>query len=195
MLSGCCKPLDPRTRRTRQLLHDALETLLETRDFGGLSIQDIADAATVNRATFYDHYPDKSALLEATVAHRFHDLLARRGVTFDGTCLGAARALILGVCDFLAGPVGIGNCRERRLEPHLESAMVAVLRAMLLAGFQQHPVPGSIAPELRAATVGWAIYGGVKEWVQISGPAASEQGMERVWELVSPLLGVAPDAR
>jgi AcrR family transcriptional regulator len=69
------KPSIPVIRRTRQLLQQALEKLLETKDFDKISVQDIADAATVNRVTFYDHYTDKFALLECVVAGRFQNLL------------------------------------------------------------------------------------------------------------------------
>ena len=59
--------LDPRVRRTRQLLQEALRKLLKIKEFDKISVQDISDAATVNRATFYDHYDDKFGLLECMV--------------------------------------------------------------------------------------------------------------------------------
>ena len=62
------------------------QTLMQTKSFDEISVQDITEAATVNRATFYDHYTDKFALLEAMVAGGFHRLLHERNVTFDGTC-------------------------------------------------------------------------------------------------------------
>ncbi len=39
--------LDPRVRRTRQLLLQAFFELLSTKDFGAISVQDIAEKATV----------------------------------------------------------------------------------------------------------------------------------------------------
>lgn len=75
-----CEIVDPRIRRTRKLLQQALGKLLETKDFDTISVQDITDAATLNRATFYDHYADKSALLECMVGSRFLELLAEREV-------------------------------------------------------------------------------------------------------------------
>lgn len=78
--------VDPRIRRTRHLLQQALEKLLESKEFEDISVQDITEAATVNRATFYDHYTDKFALLECMVATQFFGLLGERGVAFDGTC-------------------------------------------------------------------------------------------------------------
>src|SRR5580692_10535191 len=63
-----CEVRDPRIRRTRQLLQEALRTLLWSKQFDEISVQDIAEAATVNRATFYDHYADKFALADALIA-------------------------------------------------------------------------------------------------------------------------------
>lgn len=56
--------LDPRVIRTRQLLRDALVSLIPERGYDAISIQDIADRATINRTTFYLHYRDKNELLE-----------------------------------------------------------------------------------------------------------------------------------
>src|SRR5271166_2534396 len=132
MALATCETLDPRIRRTRQLLQQALEKLLETKEFDKISVQDIADSATVNRATFYDHYTDKFTLLESLVGCRFQALLVERGVQFDGTCKSALTAIVLAVCDYLRQIQG--PHRERQLEPHMESAIITVVRRMLLEG-------------------------------------------------------------
>jgi AcrR family transcriptional regulator len=56
---------DPRILRSRRMLMDALARLLMKKEFEDVSVQEIADEATLNRATFYLHYPDKNALLQA----------------------------------------------------------------------------------------------------------------------------------
>src|ERR1700742_2625499 len=114
--------VDPRIRRTRVLLQDALGKLLERKEFEKISVQDISEAATVNRATFYDHYADKFALLECVAAGGFLNLLDGRGVGFDGTCPNALRGIVLGVCDYLAGAPGMASDRQPQMEPHLEAA-------------------------------------------------------------------------
>src|SRR6201982_113120 len=92
---------DPRILRSRRMLMDSLEKLLKNKEFEDISVQEIADEATLNRATFYLHYPDKNALLEALTGSRFRNLIERRGITFTD-CNGALRAIALGVCDYLA---------------------------------------------------------------------------------------------
>jgi len=54
---------DPRVIRSRQLLRAALISLIPQKGFGAISVQDITDRATLNRATFYLHYHDKTELL------------------------------------------------------------------------------------------------------------------------------------
>ncbi len=178
--------LDPRIRRTRQLLQESLEKLLKKQEFDQLSVQDITDAATLNRATFYDHYADKFALLECMVGSRFHDLLAERKVQFDGTCASALKAIVLAVCSYLTRMRGSNF--ERQLEPHMESAIIAVVRRMLLDGLARHPAENGIRPETIAAAASWAIYGAAREWTQTDNRCAPEEIADQVMTLVAPIL-------
>ncbi|NBD24979.1 TetR/AcrR family transcriptional regulator [Paenibacillus glycinis] len=66
---------DPRVLRTRQLIRDAFRALLRSKGFDAISIKDIARHATINRATFYDHYVDKYALLDETIEQAFHAMI------------------------------------------------------------------------------------------------------------------------
>ena len=93
---------DPRVRRTRQMLHEAFKTLLAEKGFEAISVQDIAERSTVNRATFYDHFTDKFALLEDMFGEEFRATFLRRMEGVTGTCPGAIRQLILTVCDFVS---------------------------------------------------------------------------------------------
>src|SRR5436190_8682302 len=185
MVEGTLETLDPRIRRTRHLMQRALEKLLEKKEFEAISVQDIADAATINRATFYDHYTDKFSLLECSIAGRFHDLLEERLPQLDVTCQAALQAIAMALCDYLARMQGPG-CK-RQLEPHMETAIIAVVRRTLLDGLQRHPREDAIAPEMVAATASWAIYGAVKEWVKTPDRSPSEEIAKTVMTLVSPI--------
>src|SRR3954447_6125925 len=55
--------VDPRVLRTRRLLQDALLSLAREQSLDSISVADVADRATVNRSTFYQHYPDTDTLL------------------------------------------------------------------------------------------------------------------------------------
>ena len=180
-----CKTIDPRVRRTLQLLHDALDRLLASKEFEAISVQDITDAATLNRATFYDHYPDKTALLKCMVAVRFQALLDGRGVRFENSCESALAAFAQGVCDYLSG---LWNQR-RSLDPHLESEVIGVVKDRILHGLRRHAAPGAVPPpEMTAAAVSWAIYGGAKEWLNTPDRPPSEQAAATIAALLKPVL-------
>jgi AcrR family transcriptional regulator len=67
--------LDRRVRRSRRLLGEALLALVLERDFGAITVQEIADRADLNRATFYLHFASKEELLIAALVERFDEFL------------------------------------------------------------------------------------------------------------------------
>ena len=58
---------DRRVRRSKAALQRALVELVLERGYHGLSVDALAERADVTRATFYAHYLNKEALLEAVV--------------------------------------------------------------------------------------------------------------------------------
>jgi len=190
-----CEVRDPRIRRTRQLLHDSLSALLQSRPFEEISVQEIAEAATVNRATFYDHYADKFALLDALIAGGFHKLVHERQVEFDGSCPSAAATIIRAACDYLQrihdqAPYHQGPCSFQAL---LDAAMTAAIRRVLLVGMKTYPADPSVSPEMRATAASWALYGAVKEWFSTPHQPPGEAIVPEILALILPIL--TPPAR
>lgn len=162
---------------------DALVKLMTQKDFDEISIQEIADEATLNRATFYLHYTDKSALLQAMTAVRFGELIARRGLSFTD-CDGALRAIALGVCDYLAESAG---CPSQLSKMPLEGSIVPVVEGMFKKGAADHaPVPG-VDPDLLATTAAWAIFGAARSWFQTPDRIPAEEMAARIESLVKPI--------
>jgi AcrR family transcriptional regulator len=186
-----CEVRDPRMRRTRQLLQGALLQLLGSKSFDGISVQDIAEAATVNRATFYDHYTDKFALLEALIAGGFHRMLAERSVHYDGTCPSAAGAIVLAACDYLTTVrASQGGCERRsNVEALEDAAMIAAIRRVLAAGMKAHTRIPVERRAMQSAAASWAIYGAVKEWLNSQDRRPAEAIVPEIVAMITPLLG------
>jgi AcrR family transcriptional regulator len=186
-----CEVRDPRIRRTRQLLQGALLELLKSKQFDDISVQDIADASTVNRATFYDHYTDKFALLEALIAGGFHRMLNERSVRYDGTCPSAAAAIVLAACDYLTTlQEAQGGALNRRsnVEALEDAAMVAAIRRVVADGMAKHTIIPEQRRAMQAAAVSGAIYGAVKEWLKMPERPAAETIVPEIVEMVGSLL-------
>jgi AcrR family transcriptional regulator len=190
-----CQVRDPRIRRTRKLLQAALGGLMQTKSFDEISVQDITEAATVNRATFYDHYTDKFGLLEAMVAGGFHEFLDDRKLRYETGCPAALSAIIQATCDFLVQAHAGGNCaRQTAFEPLMDAAIVAAIRRLLIDGLKRAEHPSGVPPELIAAAASAAICGGVKQWLSMPDRPSSRAFVAQLLGLVLPMLNAGSTA-
>lgn len=174
---------DPRILRSRRMLMDSLVRLLSRKEFDDISVQEIAEEATLNRATFYLHYPDKNAILRAMTAQRFRDLIARRGLAFTN-CDDALRAIALGVCDYLAESTG---CPGQLAKMPLEGSIIPVVEDMFREGARNHAVKPGVDPELLATTAAWAIFGAARGWHQTPDRIPAEEMARKIEAMVKPL--------
>src|ERR1700728_1713602 len=174
---------DPRIVRSRHMLMEALAKLLIHKSFDDISIQEIADEATLNRATFYLHYPDKNALLQAMTAARFGELIARRGLSFTD-CDGALRAIALGVCDYLAETTG---CPSQLAKMPLENSVIPVVEGMFQEGAEKHAMAPGTDPNLLATTAAWAIFGAARRWHQTPDRIPAEEMAAKIEAMVKPI--------
>jgi AcrR family transcriptional regulator len=175
---------DPRILRSRRMLMDSLVRLLKKKEFEDISVQEIADEATLNRATFYLHYPDKNALLQAMTEVRFRDLLERRPITFTD-CNGALRAIALGVCDYFAETIG---CPTQLARMSLEGSIVPVVEGMFKEGLAHHGIAPGADGALLATTAAWAVFGAARRWFQTPNRIPAEEMAARIETMVMPVL-------
>jgi len=175
---------DPRILRSRRMLMDALARLLMKKEFENISVQEIADEATLNRATFYLHYPDKNALLQAMTGVRFRDLIERRGITFTD-CNGALRAIALGVCDYLAETT---SCPGQLAQIPIEGSIIPVVEDMFKEGLAHHGMALGVDAALRATTAAWAVFGAARRWFQTPNRSPAEEVAARIETMVTPVL-------
>jgi AcrR family transcriptional regulator len=175
--------IDPRILRSRRMLMDALVRLLSKKEFDDISIQEIADEATLNRATFYLHYADKSALLQAMTDVRFRDLIERRGISFTD-CNGALRAIALGVCDYLAEST---KCPSQLVQIPLEGSIIPVVEGMFKEGLAHHAMAPGIDAAMLATTSAWAVFGAARRWFQTPDRIPAEEMAAKIETMVKPV--------
>src|SRR3984957_14353506 len=179
---------DPRIRRSRNMLMEALAKLLTKKDFDDISIQEIAAEATLNRATFYLHYPDKDALLQAMTDLRFRDLMECRGVSFTD-CNGALRAIALGVCDYLAEST---SCPGQLAQIPLEGSIIPVVEGMFKQGLARHGIAPGVDAALLATTAAWAVFGAARRWFQTTDRIPAEEMAAKIEAMVKQIFLSAP---
>jgi len=183
-LQSATESTDPRILRSRRMLMEALARLLSKKEFDDISVQEITEEATLNRATFYLHYPDKNALLQAMTGARFRDLMDRRGITF-ADCHGALRAIALGVCDYLAENT---SCPAQLARISLERSIIPVVEGLFQEGISRHELAPGADPALLAATAAWAVFGAARRWFQTSDRIPAEEMAAKIEAMVMPVI-------
>lgn len=75
---------DRRSKRTQQLIGNALVELMLEKRYDTITVQDILDRADIGRSTFYAHYTDKEDLLMSQIGRvirQLHEYTATMGHT------------------------------------------------------------------------------------------------------------------
>ncbi|HEX9012680.1 MAG TPA: TetR family transcriptional regulator [Anaerolineaceae bacterium] len=185
--------VDPRVKRTRKLINQAFVDLMNEKGFQAITVQDIADRAEVNRATFYAHYEDKYDLLDRYVREGFRDWLSQKVSPQEGFRLDLLARLVAGVFEFSAEMNDHCGRLDKQLEPMLALAMQEELAAFLQEWFRQ---PYGDAPALRqpeeavAMIWSWAILGAGMQWSRGGKELSAKEAAGQVVEvLLRPLEG------
>jgi AcrR family transcriptional regulator len=124
---------DPRVIRTRQLLQDAFDSLIQEKDFESITVRDIAERATVNRTTFYAHFVDKFEILEVKLMESFMTIINRRISGHEILNEETIESIFLGVCDFHKGLRTMCKRRYESLGPLFEIQIKKKIQAILLS--------------------------------------------------------------
>jgi len=175
--------VDPRTRRTRQLLVQAFNELLGDKSFDAMTVQDIADRATVNRATFYAHFEDKYALLDAVASESFRQALTGKMPPHAGLDGPNLQLLIEIVCEYLEWHFvhckpSIRTQFDSLVEQQVKQQLYQVILDWLKGATSQDDA------ELRATAADWAIYGLAMYWSQGERKETSAEFARRALPLI-----------
>lgn len=162
-----------------------MRSLLCQKPFSEISVADIAEQATVNRATFYAHFEDKGHLASTMMAEDLHDAIIERlrpPVAFGPDGLTEITAAMF---EFMART--LGGCRKHADEfaTTVGTTLQETLQKFLLRWLELDPhamrhYRGS-TPDAVATVLAWSIYGGAMRWSNLARrPDATEAAREIV---------------
>jgi len=160
--------LDPRVRRTRKLLEDALRELMSERHLDEITVADITERAAVNRATFYAHFEDKGHLASTMLSEDLHDALLKQlkpPVPFDQESL---TRLTIGMFEFVGRLQARCPKHSDGFPPSIGETLQKTLENMFLTWMELDPkvarhFPGTDSGVVAGVFV-WSIYGGAIRW-------------------------------
>jgi AcrR family transcriptional regulator len=167
MVIGQVNANDPRVKRTRHLLQQTLLDLMREQSFSAITVQDLAERSTLNRATFYAHFEDKYDLLDSIMREGVEQALASTVPDAAPLTSETLRTPCQAVFTYFAQMQDHCKPRDRQLEPMLEKAAQDVLYGFILRWLQRVPfanLPGGASMETVASVVSWAIFGAAGQW-------------------------------
>ena len=184
-----CEKTDPRVLRTRKLIGEAFLAVLTEKGFEDLSVQDVADRAGINRATFYAHYADKYALLAEWIRKDFAERLEEWKLLDRDLSAESVRALFVSVCAYVAGLHGHCKPPHRHLDWMLEQE-ITVYCANLFCRWagRREPPKGEVPQRLRSTAAAGALYALVLEWLGAEKGSKSESFVAPVLPFITDIL-------
>jgi AcrR family transcriptional regulator len=158
--------IDPRVVRTRRLLLDSFESLLdEHKAIRAISVQSITEHAGVNRATFYAHFSDKYELMSEWKRDLFRQSLNDKLLDKNNVEAISFEQLIETVLEFSISYRRYFRHVNKQYEPLFEAAMQQEMKtALLLMLENMSPKDLSLSPQDMATFLSWAIFGSANEW-------------------------------
>jgi AcrR family transcriptional regulator len=154
--------LDPRVKRTRQLLEQSFLDVVSQKGFQSVSVQDITEKAGVNRATFYAHFPDKYALLDYSVRQGFRQELEKRMLNVCTFTTDNLRALVITVCEYIVMASSHCNPPSSQFEQVMETQVKLQTQELIQKWLEKLSL--DVDPKLASTATSWAIYGLAVQW-------------------------------
>lgn len=182
--------LDPRVRRTRNLIEQAFGELLTEKGFQFITVQDITERAEINRATFYAHFPDKFALLEHSIRQAFHKELEKRTLSACRYSNENLLALIVTVCEFIIQSNKHCRASENQFESLLEMQVKKQVQELLEMWLQK--TGSEIDPQMAAIAASWAAYGLALQWSREKNRPDVNIYAAQIFPIVAGNLRIAP---
>ena len=173
--------LDPRVKRTRNLILTSFASLLAEKGFDSISVQDVANKAEINRVTFYAHFSDKYALLDYAIQKTFWSEIEKRNLNMCAYSADNLRNLIQIVCEFLVK--ANGGCAQPSQQ--FESLSETTTKKQIFDLLSHWLKTSNFSTELPATVATWAIYGLATHYSHMKKRPALETFVDEAYPLVA----------
>ncbi len=179
---------DPRVKRTRGLIVRSFNELVAEKGHTGLTVQEIAERATINRATFYAHFADQYELFDYAISEAFRGELRRGLPESPGLDEETLRALVVAACDYLAGLNSACSRTDRQFRPVIEARVQTELYELLSGWIEASPEKAGgkqAGPEVTASVVSWAIFGAALDRSRNGAAPSSDEVADQVLSVIA----------
>jgi len=187
--------MDRRAERTRQLLRQAFIEVAQEKGLTAASIQEIAERANVSRGTFYAHYADKYALIDALAREEFQRSVSAMFSLTSPWNRKTLHLLIQTVLEYFKS-VYQRHRLSRDIASIIERATHEELYELLLTWLKQgrnEEIRSRVPTETMVQVMSWAIFGAAVQWSQEITTISSEQMAHNVLQALTEVGHLASD--
>lgn len=167
--------MDPRVIRTRKLIMDAFIQISHHKELSDITIKDITEAATVNRATFYYHFADKYELLERVLHEEMMPKVIGQITDISEINEATLRGIFISITEFQSSTktrcMRSFDAFKSNIESIIKKELEQLFYKLLLARWSDYS-----EEEIRIAAVmlSWGFYGSTVNWQYHSDTPAEE---------------------
>lgn len=177
------KSMDRRVRKTRQAIFEAFVGLLAEKDFGHITMNEIADRANVNRGTVYLHYMDKFDLLDQCIDTHLAQLLG--DCLLGGTTQYPTKAAIQRIFEYLEQHAFLyKTLLVNKGIPTFRNRLMDVMLRVLREHIDESRIGRTMNKEMSAQFLAAAIIGVLEWWIIQSMPYSTTDTVEQIWSLL-----------
>ncbi len=186
---------DPRVMRTRQFIREAFRELLRSKDFNAISIKEITQKATINRATFYAHYEDKYALLEEYTEQFFRDMVPEQVMNAQEFTAEICDQLILLTYRYIVDFYQICRMDSKSIAKLVDEMIKKMLQQTIESILSKGHSTDHRHTKIVSAMTASAIYGAAHHWLTVGEKNRTDLLVDMVRPYIMEGLGVLTNGR
>ncbi|WP_440896461.1 TetR/AcrR family transcriptional regulator [Amphibacillus sp. Q70] len=159
------RKLDPRIIRTKSLIMKSFTKLSGEKRFNAITVKDITEEATVDRATFYYHFRDKYDLMEQILLEDLKVYVINPCLEYEHIDEITLKEVFLSLVNFHG--LVFSHCSKSyqtfrfSIEKMVKNKMAEQFHRLLC---KQNQLNDTELPQFPAIILSWGIYGLLNEW-------------------------------
>ena len=184
---------DRRIQKTRNLLQEALVSLIHEKPYDTIAVTAILERANVARSTFYTHFQDKDELLASGI----HDILrSAQSAALSSSAKGSERIIWFSLPIFVylyrhrrTGESRMGTRSRALIHEHLRRVIAELISDEVRKECQErHQAAGQISPDLLVQYVASTFILVLNWWVESRSPLPPNEVNDLFRALILPSL-------
>lgn len=180
--------MDRRKQKSRKIIMDAFISLLNEKEFGKISLMEIADKANVNRGTIYLNFTDKYDLLDQCIKENLSEVFRGCRENLNAKEISSSKESILMIFEQLERHFDfyktlLKNTNFAAFRKSIHDEVVMSIRAVGFIKEDAKVLKSEVSIEFLAS----GISGTLEWWFNNPTVCTSQQIVDELWSLIQKL--------